>query len=396
MSSSAPYALGPAKILELRRMAIKAKSSFSLKDDLFNATSLGKLADQMAAASKHFERNAFFDEAMSALPALELKARITMLANLLQDHLAGPYRTQLAILKRALPSPLDPTLRDDDFGEFIWAVPSEFVARHGCTKSRLTASLDFLHFATQRFSVENAIRPFLSQFPRASMAFVERCATDPNYHVRRLASEGIRPLLPWAPRAPLPTTFIVSVLDQLHADSTRYVTRSVANCLNDIAKSDADTVIATLERWHRMARQDRDELDWMTRHALRTLTRQYHPQALALLGYDNQIDVHLSNVLHSAAVALGDAFEWSGTLTARAAGAVLVTLAIHFPKANGAHSVKVFALAKADIAAGQNLDLAKRLPFKPLTTRTLYAGTHIAEVAVNGTVRNRVEFEFTG
>ena len=36
----------------------------------------------------------------------------------------------------------------------------------------------------------------------------------------------------------LPTDEIIGVLDVLHADPTRYVTRSVCNTLNDISKSD--------------------------------------------------------------------------------------------------------------------------------------------------------------
>ena len=98
-----------------------------------------------------------------------------------------------------MPEPLDPTRTDGDFGEFIWVVPGEYVARYGCAREHLDVALAFLRESTQRFSAENAIRPFLAAFPDETLAFVRACSGDANYHVRRLASEGTRPFLPWAP-----------------------------------------------------------------------------------------------------------------------------------------------------------------------------------------------------
>jgi hypothetical protein len=72
-----------------------------------------------------------------------------------------------------------------------------------------------------------------------------------------------------------------------------------------------------------------------------------------------------------------------------------MTLAVQFPRASGSFGVKVFALAKTNVERGQSLSLEKRILFKPLTTRTLYPDTHIAEVAVNSSVQSRVEFAFT-
>lgn len=70
-----------------------------------------------------------------------------------------------------------------------------------------------------------------------------------NYHVRRLASEGIRPFLPWAERANVEPDETFEVMEMLKHDSTRYVTRTVANTLNDLSKIDLDKVVATLDRY---------------------------------------------------------------------------------------------------------------------------------------------------
>jgi len=102
---------------------------------------------------------------------------------------------------------------------------------------------------TKRFSVEFSIRDFINAYPTKTLAMLEKCALSDNYHERRLASEGLRPKLPWAKKLTLDYKKPIAHLDRLFYDSTRYVTRSVANHLNDISKIDAPLVIVTLKRW---------------------------------------------------------------------------------------------------------------------------------------------------
>ncbi len=373
-------------------MAIKAEPSFSLADQLFNAQTVTVLADALAESWQSFDHAAFTRASLAAFPALSLKERIRHMVDRLDDQLPEDFEQAVAVLQRALPEALDPSLTDDDFGHFIWSVPADWVALNGCTSERLDRSLAFLREATMRFSVENAIRPFLAEYPEHTMRFIRRCATDTNYHVRRLASEGIRPYLPWAQRVRLPPDQVVEVLSTLHADQTRYVTRSVANTMNDLSRDDPDLVIETLTRWRKAAEQDQDELDWMTRHALRTLVKADHRQALELLGYPSQPKFSLQGVSVSEAVAIGDALHWRGTLTSKTAQNLKIALRVHFLKANGDHSVKVFAVK--EVAAGkESFVIEKKIPFKPITTRTLYLGTHHVELVVNGKARGKRSFE---
>ena len=225
-------------------MSIRAETGFSLADQLFNRDSVGRLAAALADADRDFDPARFRRRVLKPFAQLALKQRIDHIVDMLGQQLPDDYQRALEILYAALPPPLDPTLGDDDFGDFIWVTPGEYVARHGCRADRLQASLDFLCEATQRFSSEAAIRPFLRDFPGATMDFVHECAQHENYHVRRLASEGIRPRLPWALRVELPVADVLAVLDRLHADPTRYVTRSVANNLNDLTRYDAGAVVA--------------------------------------------------------------------------------------------------------------------------------------------------------
>jgi 3-methyladenine DNA glycosylase AlkC len=374
-------------------MSIKAASSFSLKDHLFNAGSLAKLSARFHAALPAFPRQRFERTVLARFPQLELKQRIDWIVTALEAHLPAAFPLALEVLHRALPEPLEPSRTDDDFGDYIWVVPGEYVARHGCSVEHLQPSLAFLREATKRFTAESAIRPFLRAFPRETLAFVHTCAEDPNYHVRRLASEGIRPFLPWAPRVELPLGEVIAVLERLHADPTRYVTRSVANTLNDVSKIDADLTIRTLQNWHRQQRQRPAELDWMTRHALRTLVKQDHVQALELLGISTEPQFRLGQVRTTAAVKVGGDFEWRCSVRSLISQRLKIALRIHFLKANGRLAPKVFSVMDVTLVKDQRVEIRKRLPLRPATTRTLYPGTHFAELVVNGVTRQRKAFE---
>ncbi len=374
-------------------MSIKAETSFSLKDSLFNAETLGLLSTGLARAQKGFRRKQFERRVLERFPELELKDRIHWMVTVLEAHLPAKLPAALDLLERALPPPLDPKLTDDDFGRYIWVVPGEYAARHGCARTHLPRSLGFLRESTKRFSAESAIRPFLRDFPGETLDFVTDCATDANYHVRRLASEGIRPLLPWAERVQLPPRKIVAVLDMLHADPTRYVTRSVANTLNDISKDDPTLVVRTLERWQRARRQKPAELDWITRHALRTLAKRDEPQALELLGYPTTPDVRISKLRVPKRVAVGETLVYGFELTSNAQQNLLVTARIHFRKANGSLAPKVFTVKKAAFAPGETVTLEKKQPFRPMTTRVMYPGAHEIEIVVNGRSLAKAAFE---
>ncbi len=374
-------------------MSIKAKPSFSLKDQLFNKTAVGKLSTRLVDADPTFRKKDFERDVLARFPKLELKERIHWIVSTLETYLPTEFSAAKNTLLNALPEPLDPNNKDDDFGEFIWVVPGEYVAKHGCTDESLGESLEFLREATKRFSSEGAIRPFLKKYPDETMAFVRECAIDDNYHVRRLASEGIRPFLPWALRVKLPINTILGVLDPLHSDSTRYVTRSVANTLNDISKIDANAAVETLRRWQSAGKQNTSELAWITRHALRTLLKEDNPAALTLLGYSTQPKFRVSGTKATEVVNVGEAFQWTCTLTSLLDQKLKVNLRIHFLRANGTHSTKVFAVKAGSFKKGDTLEIAKRQPFKPITTRTLYPGTHFAELVVNGIARKKLAFE---
>lgn len=269
---------------------------FSLKDHLFNRDSVTALADQVRTASESFDADAFVGDVMVGLPERELKQRIAWIAHCLRQHLPTDYRDAVNVILAALPPRLDESLTDNDFGDFIHAPYAQFVAEYGCIAGHLVFSLVSLREITMRFSAEFAIRDFINAFPEVTLATITSWAGDRNYHVRRLCSEGTRPTLPWGRRLFTPVAATIPILDLLYTDPTRYVTRSVANHLNDITKVDPDLVIATLQCWQAAGGQSPDELRFIVRHATRTLVKLGHPGAMALWGMSPDPKVSVVNL----------------------------------------------------------------------------------------------------
>lgn len=363
-------------------------SGFSLKDQLFNAEKVTYLAGLFA--SDRFDPDAFVSRVIARLPELELKARISWIADCLGEAVPGDLPDVAPVILAALPEPLDPGKSDDDFGDFIFAPLGEWVAAVGIDHP--DPALEVLEELTQRFSMEWAIRPFLNRWPDTVLARMERWCDHPSYHVRRLVSEGTRPRLPWGAAVGLDLTDPLPLLDRLHGDPTRYVTRSVANHLNDIAKKEPDLVLDRLSSWHKSGRQAARELDWMTAHALRGLVKAGHPQAMRMLGYDPEADVVVS-VSVTGEARIGGELNFEVMVQGAEGQPVLVDYIVHFQRPGGKTSAKLHKLKQARIGAG-GLRLSKRHKLRgDATTYRLVPGAHRLEIQVNGEVRAGVDFE---
>lgn len=371
-------------------------AGFSLADQLFNARTVTQLGTEYAEALPGFDRAGFVAEAVAGLAGRGLLERLDWLADCVQDRLPRDFPVMADALEAAMPPILDIAKTDDDFGQFIHAVPGILAVRHGLDAHRERA-LDLLHAATQRFSMEFYIRPFLQRWPEETLARLEQWTDDPNYHVRRLVSEGTRPKLPWAAALALPPARTLPLLDRLHADPTRYVTRSVANHLNDLTKSAPDLVLERLSLWREDHRQQQKELAWMTRHALRSMVKSGHPGALAHLGYDRTVPVTVDLTLATDRVRIGDALGFSVALTAQQDLPVLVDYRLRFATPRAVPREKVFKLKTATLRAGERQVLQKSHQLKAdATTFRLYPGRHRLTIQVNGVDRAEAEFDVAG
>ncbi len=376
-------------------MAEKKASGFSLKDQLFNKERVEYLAGLFSDSNPDFASNQFVRDAMRTLTKLELKERIVHIAKTLEKYLSADFKTATSQILSSLPPPLDPNKTDDDFGDFIFAPLGEFVVRNGLSKTHLRVSLKTLKAITQRFSMEDAIRFFINEYPEHTLNELGKWVAHKNYHVRRIVSEGTRPMLPWSKRLCLDPSISLGFLDSLHADPTRYVTRSVANHLNDIAKTKPGLVLETLKKWTQAKTQSPGELEWITRHALRTLVKKGNKNALRLLGFQTnpRITIHGFR-LKSNKVRPGDTVEFSFSIASTRNERLVIDYRIDFVKANGSRAPKVHKLKQLETTKGESVQLSKRHKLHAnATTYTLYPGMHRLTLQINGKSFGALDFE---
>ena len=369
----------------------------SLKDQLFNQEKVRYFAGLFHAVDPGFDAVAFEQIVMETMLDLELKARMVLISEVLEQFLPDEFPVAAERIHAALPAPLDPAKTDNDFGIFIFGALGEYVARKGL--GDLQISLDLLKEITKRFSMEFALRHFLIAAQDDTMSVFGNWAGDDNYHVRRLVSEGTRPTLPWGLKTALTVSEPLPFLDTLHADKTRFVTRSVANHLNDISKKEPALVLQTLQKWQEWGQQDAAELDWMTRHALRTLVKRGDTDALAMLGYHKAPAIAVSEIeiAPSSTINIGESARFTFEIEAEKDERLLVDYVIDFVKSNGSTSPKVFKLKRLKLKAGEMVRIQKNHRFlKNATTFTHYPGAHRITLQINGQCYGNCDFELTG
>ena len=314
-----------------------------------------------------------------------LKQRIRHIAVTIRPFLPEPYPDALAIMRRA-----GETV--DAGWMSVWAF-NDFVEEFGVDYPDI--SLPALEQFTTLASAEFAVRPFINRYPERMALQMLTWAGHPDERVRRLASEGFRPRLPWGmglPAIRADPTPVLPVLATLRRDLSEVVRRSVANNLNDISKDHPDLVIATLNEWS----DGSDDMDALIKHASRTLLKQGHPGALQLHGYSADPLVEAVAVtVDPTVVAVGASavFELRLQSTAEAAQTLMIDYAVVFQNVSGKGSRKVYKGVVTDLGPGEELAMRRKLSLAQRTTRRIIPGPHSVEVQVNGAVVAKVPFD---
>lgn len=246
-------------------------------------------------------------------------------------------------------------------------------------------ALDALERMTCYFSAEFDIRPFLVNHPGMTLSRMRQWSHHQDWRLRRLASEGSRPRLPWGMRL---NSFIrdptpcLEIIEPLHADPHPVVRRSVANHLNDVSKDHSAVAVATARRWLDNGDQG---TRWIVGHALRTLVKQGHADALTLLGFSGEEPPEaVAFVITPSQVVLEESVTFTATLRCREAATLSMDYALHHQRQNGSLSRKVFKLSRRRVASGEEIRLEKTHPMRRITTRRYYPGLHRIEVLING------------
>jgi len=357
---------------------------FSLKDHLFNEMKVLRLASEIKKVYPVFKQKQFVNTVMEQMLNLELKARIEHIVDCLTLYLPNNFEQALKIILEALPETLDPTKTDEDYGDYLYEVYNSYIARHGCNEQYFDLSMEALEQTTQRFSAEFALRYFIKFDEQTTLRQVTKWSQDKNYHVRRLASEGIRPNLPWGGKITTNPEKIIEALDNLYYDKTRYVVRSVANNLNDISKIDYSLVLQTLTRWKQEGKQNPREFNYLVRHALRSQIKVGESKVMNFLGYNPKIKYSISEVNHKKVVVLGEKQELEFVIRAEQSGQYMIDYVLFFQKKDGTLSGKTFKIKDVYLKRGQVLEIEKKHLFRPMTTKQLYPGKHAWCVQING------------
>jgi 3-methyladenine DNA glycosylase AlkC len=343
-----------------------------------------RIARMITEVDSSFDLNAFLTDALDGYQTLELTPRAWQIAHALGRHLPQDYEQAIEILIASLGPKLE-AAELTGMDVFIYLPHVFFVAKFGV--DHFEASMHAQYELTQRFTAEYSIRVFLERYPHRTLARLREWAFDANVHVRRLVSEGTRPRLPWAPRLrafqddPRP---VLELLDLLKDDPELLVRRSVANNLNDIGKDNPAALIDTCRRWMKDATPHRSRL---VRHALRSAVKRGDPDALEILGFLPATGVQVRDIRIAPAVAsIGDSVTFTVDLSNEGSITLplLIELRVHFVKANGRSSPKVFALKELELQPHGSVRLTKAISLAQHTTRTHYPGEHRVEVLVNG------------
>lgn len=357
--------------------------------DMFSRTVLTEIGEKIANLDPDFSQTVFLEQVYQAdWPDLALMARVKRIARALNfslSHKSFPEVTELLIA-------IQP-----EKTSFIYIFIPEYISLYG--QDDFTLSLATLAQVTGSSSGEFAIRDFLSSHPQETLAEMTVWAkTSSDEHLRRLASEGCRLLLPWAKRVPVLTEHIpeiLVILESLKDDSALYVRKSVANNLNDLTKQYPELILDLMANWLVDATKERQ---WIIQQGLRTLIKQGHPKALDLLNYGSETDYELLEAkitLDQAGVTLGETTQmnYEIALNLPEATKLRLLLEITFQKKHGTASKRFFVTEKTSSSGHFTLTGTKNYKWVDLTTRTHYPGSHSFSLILNGQVIATTEVE---
>lgn len=258
-------------------------------------------------------------------------------------------------------------------------------------------SLWAIENVTQLISAEFAIRPFILKYPDKVMDKMVAWSKHTDHRVRRLASEGCRPRLPWAIGLPLfkenPSP-ILPILENLKKDQSDFVRRSVANNLNDIAKDHPEIVLNIAKKWKGIS----PETNWILKHGSRTLLKQGHNAALSFHGFDQKVRSEISKLkMSSSKIRIGQSAPLQFVVKSNEKKKTLfrIEYAITFLTSTGKSSRKVFKVSEKEFKPLEKIHFLRSHRFQDFTTRKHYPGKHKIEIIVNGKSKKQLAFDLS-
>lgn len=359
-------------------MATKKNQKPEKLKDMVGPQMVENLAKVLKKYLRSFKAKEFIKHATAPpFSDLELKKRIGHIGDILHEYLPSDYPIVSRMLIKAAPV-------SRGFNNWVLCY---YIEKYGV--DHFDESVAAMKELTKYGSAEFSIRPYLIRDTKQMLSILSEWVNDPNEDVRRLAAEGTRPRGVWMPHVeafkkdPRP---VITLLEKLKADPSLYVRKAVANNLNDISKDNPDLFLITARKWLKSAGED---TQWIIKRAARTLIKQGHPEAMALFGFDSKPKI--TGVKLSASptkVKIGGQTILTLYLKSKSdkSQKLAIDYRVHYVKASGKTSVKIFKWTERELSLNEKLELSKKHNFAEQSTRKHYPGKHLIEVTVNGVV----------
>lgn len=361
--------------------------------DLYSPAFYSRLSSALTIAVPDFDDKKFIKNIFSAeFDSMELKERMKHTAKVLHHFLPKDYPQTISLIKKTIEQ-----LRIQGIGEdgLAYMFLPDYIETYGLED--FENSVEALEFVTQFVSCEFAVRPFILKYENEMILRMQQWSLHESHKVRRLASEGSRPRLPWAMGIPYlkkDPSSILPILENLKNDSSEYVRRSVANSLNDIAKDHPQVVLAVAKNWSGLSA----ETDAIIKHGSRTLLKQGHSDILKHYGLDDKGILLKDFKVLTPAVKIGESLAFSFSIRNENPTEQKVRLeyAVYYKKQNGQNTKKVYKISERIYPSGAEISIIRKQKFILITTRKFHLGDHQVSMIINGAEKEMVNFELIG
>jgi len=360
--------------------------------DLYSPAFYDRLSNALAVSIPKFDKGKFIKAVfIPEFESKELKERMKHTSKVLHRFLPYDYPESIELIKKTIKQ-----LRIQGIGEdgLAFMFLPDYIETYGIND--FENSVEALEFITQFVSCEFAVRPFILKYENQMISKMQQWSLHESHKVRRLASEGSRPRLPWAMGIPFlkkdPTT-ILPILENLKTDPSEYVRRSVANSLNDIAKDHPQVVLNVAKNWSGLG----SDTEAIIKHGSRTLLKQGHAAILKHYGLDDKGILLADFKILTPAVKIGESLEFSFSIVNENPTEQKVRLeyAIYYKKQNGQNTKKVYKISERVYPAGAAVNIIRKQKFVLITTRKFHLGDHQISMIINGAEKEISHFELT-
>ena len=362
-----------------------------LLKDYISVAYCGKIAQSMADCLPGFPEEEFLGLVLDEFwDAKALKQRGKHIASCLHHFLPQPFSNAASVLVEWVKI----RLANHETGgiEALWL--PDYIELFGTDDPQ--AAFAAMEWITCYFSCEFAIRVFWLHFPEQTFLQSLAWAKHANPAVRRLASEGSRPKLPWGMKVEYllkhPEKGLV-ILELLKEDPSEFVRRSVANHINDLSKEHPQVVYELMLRWQQL---QSPETNWILKHGARTLLKKGNLEVMSQFGFEQHSDLQTDALqLEQPLVRIGGDLHFVSVIRNLSALAldVRAELVVYFPRNQRPDLRKVFQLGEKKLQPNEEWRIHRKQHFKPIRTRTYYPGLHRIALQVNGKEQDAVAFE---